>query len=50
LRVLWPWPDGVDSTEIGGPTGTWYVPVLLAVAAAAVVVIITLVVDRRNTA
>jgi putative membrane protein len=48
FRVLWPWPGGVDSTELGGPTGTWYVPVLLAVAAAAVVVIITLVVDRRS--
>jgi putative membrane protein len=47
LRVLWPWPGGVDSTEIGGPTGTWYVPVLLALAAAAVVVIITVLVERR---
>jgi putative membrane protein len=47
FRVLWPWPGGVESTEIGGPTGTWYVPVLLAFAAAAVVVIITVLVERR---
>ncbi|MCB1260173.1 MAG: DUF368 domain-containing protein, partial [Acidimicrobiales bacterium] len=22
MRVLWPWPDGVDSTAIGAPEGT----------------------------
>jgi putative membrane protein len=49
LRVLWPWPGGVDSTEIGSPTGSWWIPVVLAVLAAAVVVGITMVVERRNT-
>ena len=48
LRVLWPWPGGVDSTEIGSPTGSWWIPVLLAVLAAAVVVGITLLVERRS--
>jgi len=49
LRVLWPWPGGVDSTEIGAPAGSWWIPVLLAVLAAAVVVGITMVVERRVT-
>ena len=48
LRVLWPWPGGVDSTEIGSPTGSWWIPVVLAVLAAAVVVGITMVVERRS--
>jgi len=50
FRVLWPWPGGVDSTELGAPTGSWVVPVLLGLAAAAVVVGITLMVERRDTA
>lgn len=50
FRVLWPWPGGVDSTELGTPTGSWVVPVLLGLAAAAVVVGITLMVERRDTA
>jgi putative membrane protein len=50
LRVLWPWPGGVDSTAIGEPTGSWWAPVLLGLLAAAVVVGITMVVERRNTA
>lgn len=49
LRVLWPWPGGVESTEIGSPTGSWWIPVVLAVLAAAVVVGITMVVERRKT-
>ena len=46
FRVLWPWPGGVDSTEIGSPTGDWWVPVLLGLVAAAVVVGITIAVER----
>jgi len=48
FRVLWPWPGGVDSTEVGAPTGNWYAPVLLGLVAAAVVVGITLVVEKRS--
>ncbi len=36
LRVLWPWPDGVDSTAIGVPDSD----VALAVVVAAVVVVV----------
>ena len=50
FRVLWPWPGGVDSTELGTPAGNWWVPVLLGLVAAAVVAGITLLVERRNTA
>jgi putative membrane protein len=32
LRVLWPWPDGVESTDLGAPEGD----VLLAVVAAVI--------------
>ena len=50
FRVLWPWPGGVESTELGAPSGTWLIPVLLGLLAAAVVVGITLMVERRNAA
>lgn len=50
FRVLWPWPGGVDSTELGSPTGNWYIPVLLGLAAAFVVAGLTLLVEKRNSA
>ena len=38
LRVLWPWPDGTESTELAWPAASdALVPILLAGAAAAVV-------------
>lgn len=49
FRVLWPWPSGVDSTELGTAVGNWYVPVLLGLVAAAVVAGLTLLVERRHT-
>ncbi|HLS74404.1 MAG TPA: DUF368 domain-containing protein [Actinomycetaceae bacterium] len=38
LRILWPWPHGLDSTELGVPSGPVLVPVLLAVLGFVVVV------------
>ncbi len=38
LRVLWPWPAGVDSTELGAPADSIALPVLLAVVGFLVVV------------
>jgi putative membrane protein len=38
LRVLWPWPNGLDSTAIGGPDGN-----LLAVASLAIVALVIVV-------
>ncbi len=40
LRLLWPWPHGLDSPEIGAPSGTVAAPVLLAVAGFALVVLV----------
>lgn len=38
LRVLWPWPAGVDSTELGAPDDPLALPLLLAVVGFVVVV------------
>jgi len=38
LRVLWPWPLGVESTSLGTPASPVVLPVVLAVAGMAVVV------------
>ncbi len=38
LRVLWPWPSGVDSTVLGAPDESVGISVLLAVVGLAVVV------------
>jgi len=46
LRVLWPWPDGVESTELGALEGPVLVPVLLAVLGAAVVLGFEVVSER----
>ncbi len=46
MRVLWPWPMGVDSTELGIPTDPVVVPVLLAVGGLLVVLAVDLV-SRR---
>lgn len=51
LRVLWPWPGGVESTELGAPGDPWLVPGLLAVLGFAVVVGFELVsrrLERRS--
>lgn len=48
FRVLWPWPNGVDSTELGTPLDNWWVAVGLGLLAAAVVIILTLMFERRQ--
>lgn len=40
IRVLWPWPDGVDSTELGAPDGNALVALALAAIAFVVVVVV----------
>ncbi len=40
VRVLWPWPGGVESTAIGVPEGDWLVAVGLSVVAFAAVVVV----------
>lgn len=46
LRVLWPWPAGVESTALALPADPIVVPVLLAVAGFALVVVVEFV-SRR---
>ncbi len=49
LRVLWPWPEGTDSTSLGvPPADDWWIPVALAVLAAAVVLAISATATRRE--
>ncbi len=46
VRVLWPWPHGVESTELGAPEGPVLLPVLLAVVGMAVVLGVEVVSER----
>ena len=40
LRILWPWPQGVESTAIGAPNSDVLLAVLIAAAAFAVVIVV----------
>jgi len=40
IRVLWPWPNGVDSTELALPEGDWIAAVVMAVVAFVLVVVV----------
>ena len=40
VRVLWPWPSGVDSTAIALPEGDWLMAVALGIVGFAVVVVV----------
>jgi CO dehydrogenase maturation factor len=40
LRVLWPWPGGIDTTELAAPADPVLVPVVLAVVSAVLVVMV----------
>jgi putative membrane protein len=40
VRVLWPWPAGVESTAIGMPEGDWIIAIGLAALAFVVVVVV----------
>ena len=48
LRVLWPWPGGTNTTDIGRPAGDVAVPILLAVIGAVVVVAVELIAVRSD--
>jgi len=53
LRVLWPWPAGLDSTAIGAPTDPWLWPTVFAVGGAVLVVgfnEVAKLLERRSTA
>jgi putative membrane protein len=46
LRVLWPWPDGLDSTALGPPDEAVAATVGLAVFGVVVVLVINSVAKR----
>jgi len=49
LRVLWPWPDGVDTAILAAPpAGEWLVPLLLAVVGFAAVMAISFAARRMG--
>jgi putative membrane protein len=50
LRVLWPWPDGTESTTLAAPSDDVVVPVLIAVIAAGAVMAFAVFAARRETA
>lgn len=50
VRVLWPWPRGVESTAIGAPEGDWPVAVGLAALAFVVVVVVGFYAQRVEAA
>jgi len=50
VRVLWPWPRGVESTAIGAPTGDWVVAVALGGVAFVAVVVVGAFAQRLEVA
>ncbi len=48
LRVLWPWPGGTETTNLGAPSGDVWLPILLAVIGFVVVVAIELIAVRSD--
>ncbi len=50
VRVLWPWPGGVESTAIGVPEGDWLVDVALAAVAFVVIVVVGFYAQRVEAA
>jgi putative membrane protein len=49
LRVLWPWPDGVDSTAIGAPDSDVLIATLIAVSAFIVVIVVSRFAQKLET-
>ncbi len=48
LRVLWPWPAGTNTTDLGRPAGDVGIPILLAVVGVVVVVAVELIAVRTD--
>jgi putative membrane protein len=48
MRVLWPWPDGVDSTGLGAPDEATTISVVLALFAFVVVIGLNEIASRRD--
>ncbi len=50
IRVLWPWPDGVESTAIGAPGSDWPIALVLAFVAGLAVVVVGAYAQRVEAA
>lgn len=48
LRILWPWPQGIDGTDLGAPGNPLVVPILLGAVAGAVVLGVSAIAERGN--
>lgn len=46
FRILWPWPDGLESTELGAPDGAVGASIVLAAAAFGLVLAISILARR----
>lgn len=46
LRVLWPWPDGTETTSLAFPSDPWLLPIGLVVVGAGLVLIVAHRVNR----
>lgn len=50
LRVLWPWPGGIDTTSLSAPSDPVVVPVALGVVAAVIVLVVGFLAPTDETA
>lgn len=50
LRVVWPWPDGVESAALGAPDGDWLAALAAAVVGGLAVLLITRLAGERRGA
>jgi len=50
LRILWPWPQGIDGTDLGAPGNPLALPILLAVGAGVGVLAVSAIADRTAPA
>jgi uncharacterized membrane protein len=48
LRILWPWPQGIDGTDLGAPGNPLVLPIVLAVVAIGVVLGVSAIADRSE--
>lgn len=47
LRVLWPWPSGIDNVEVGAPAEQWGLALAIGTVAFLAVIVLSEVAERR---
>jgi putative membrane protein len=48
MRVLWPWPDGTETTDLAAPSGDVTIPIVLALAGFVLVVAVERIANRAD--